>query len=330
MSFSVADCIEKIRQIGAPTKIRFFVFASFLNIEIGKKEVTGDSLYGLVVPCGGFATSEEALGHAARISAETKAQSVWIKSYGVPQQLRYGSSEDTIEYSFCIEDDVAKIQTSIRNRIEEVKQIRARHETEVEERNDPDSLASVIQLIYLYSTNKDRAKSYLDMAREAEENRKKRLEEIIEFNRRNPGKIDDWIEVAYPRMKERDEEHIFASMAKNFVDIQKCLRDEYSVEGPTGTSQQVFSSDDESVAIDSLVNEGDIFVPENRGASSSIPSPSSEEKIYTEWKEVLTGETTLSDFRENNREEEWKVSRGRRGRGGRVRGGRPMSRGKRG
>lgn len=200
------------------------VFIYYLNNDLNACRLQG-ALYGLVVPCGSYRSREEAERVRDSISIATNAPKVVLCQDRRPHGLVNGLTDQTLVYSRNEREDLKTIESSIEKEKERRRGVQERLQKEIEEREDPESLSHLINILYRLSTNDERIDFLQERHEEVKVSRDNNLQDVLSFARRNPDLFKRWREEAEQRFLERGETHVLERIEKGVERYSRQIRE---------------------------------------------------------------------------------------------------------
>lgn len=218
METDVRTVVEKISAMDHRVHGKYSAFAVFLNRDLAKlqkdqEDVETEPLYGIVIPCGSFETQAKAEERTAYISAISGAPVVVTCETGEPIPLSYRRCNNSVVYQRDADTSINDLQQKINARRKDVEEINQHRQQEQKERaTNPESVHAYIQKIYLCTRQNQMVAQYQDLLGETQKAYDVSISDLKAFEAKNPTFPATWMDIAKPRLKERNELGVFNEM----------------------------------------------------------------------------------------------------------------------
>ena len=206
MSATPQEAILKYQQCSEGAKTGYSVFMSYVNLDY--KSDPKDTLLGIIIPCGSYATEAEAIKARDEISAYTGCPTVTYQRNGVHYQITSDIKKNALVYKTNEKESLSQIRESIYHARRRQRQLEEKIDQEREEREEPESMSRMINLVHHVTVTELRLNTVETSRIEMEKHLETSKKELYKLACARPDLYENWQTEAEERFKERGQEEI--------------------------------------------------------------------------------------------------------------------------
>lgn len=302
---------------------RYQVFSYVLNPAMDKIQENPRRPYGMVFPVGSFDRYKDAKEHRDKIAIETKA-ATFICECGDYKSLSLIPDENTVVTPYHDKTTEKEMQADIEHKEKQIRERRQRLDEEVERRSDPDTPEYFMQELYQYTARASRIKEAEVMIANTKLGMDVHVANVKEFIMKNPDILSQWTTTCKARYEEfreleiydlitvylekflaemRDQGESLGFLDAPALDLAGELDMDPSVVSEFDSRAQTSSADSDDQSDESfkltltaaqIIQNQASLRQETAATTSTQPAQTEHQK----WSQVLAGEKTLTDFKD--------------------------------
>lgn len=206
MSATPQEALIKYQECVEGAKTGYTVFMTYVNLDY--KTNSQDTLLGIIIPCGSYNSEQEAIKARDEISAVTGCPTVTYQKNGLHYPFTSDIKKNAIVYESSDKHSLSQIRESIYNARRQQKKIEDKIEQERNEREEPESMSRMINLIYQVTITEMRLSNIDQSKVEMQKHYEKSRKDLYELARVRPDLYENWKAEAEERFAERGEQEL--------------------------------------------------------------------------------------------------------------------------
>ena len=342
--FNLGLLLQRFRQQDYTGLPRYQVFSYVLNPAMDLIQQDPRRPYGVIIPVGSFEKYKQAEKCRDRIAITTKA-ATFVCDVGDYKPLSLTPDENTMTIPYTDQTTVEQIQTDINHKQKQIIEQRQRKNEEIKLRSDPNTTEYFVQQLYQYTVRASRLEEAEKLIQTTTEQMHQYKENVHQFILKHPDVLSEWETKCRQRYEENREMSIYelantalkkflAELAEAGEFVGPASSNQDSLVGQLDMDPTILSEYDNHVL--SLKKQDDdgsdedftiLVTPEQmarqqleeltKSAASSSSLPGQDTTVHQKWSQVLQGEKSLTEFKEEvttktpSEEEGW-ITVGRR------------------
>lgn len=230
MSSTPQEALRKYQECVEGAKTGYTVFMTYVNLDF--RSNPEDDLMGIVIPCGSYESEDLAMKARDEISAVTGCPTVTYCRNGTHYPFTSNFKKNSTIYETSDKDSLVQIRESIYEARRKQKKLEKKIDQEKEEREEPESMSRMINLIYKVVISEARISDILKTKAEIEKQYEISKDALYKLAQSRPDLYENWIDEAKERFEERGEleKLLFKQMVIGMKPHDECIRSLLSTE----------------------------------------------------------------------------------------------------
>lgn len=206
MASTPQEALSKYQHCIEGFKTGYTVFMTYVNLDF--RSNPQDSLMGILIPCGSYASEPEAMKARDEISAVTGCPTVTYCANGHHYPFTSDFKKNAVIYETNDKDSLVQIRESIYEARRRQKKLEQKIDQERDEREEPDSMSRMINLIYQTIITEARLSNIDQSKADMEKHLVKSTKEMYKLALERPDLYENWESEAEERFAERGEQEM--------------------------------------------------------------------------------------------------------------------------